>query len=137
MLKSFEIFSEFSEEDRDFLEELLEERSVLQGRRLFGEGSEAEGMVLVVSGKVRVEGQRSSESEVLEAPVVIGALSLISVGPRESTVLAETACEVLMLPRSSYRRLVDDYPRTACRLMERILGDVAGLLRPALDLMAS
>jgi hypothetical protein len=38
-----------------------------------------------------------------------------------------------MLPRTSYRRLVDDYPRTACRLAEAIVDDVAGLVRPVLD----
>jgi CRP-like cAMP-binding protein len=135
-LQPFGILAGLSDEDRESLSELLEERSVLEGRRLFGEGSEAEGMVLVVSGTVRVEGKRCPEPELLEAPVVIGALSLVNVGARESTMLAETPCQVLMLPRSAYRRLVEDYPRIACRLVEGILDDVAGLLRPALDLIA-
>ncbi|MBW2229099.1 MAG: cyclic nucleotide-binding domain-containing protein [Deltaproteobacteria bacterium] len=132
-LKQFELLAEFNDEDRECIFELLEERSVRQGRRLFGEGSEAEGMVLVVTGRVRVEGKRCEKPEVVEAPFVIGALSLVNVGPRESTLVAETQCEVLMLPRTSYRRLVDDYPRTACRLAEAIVDDVAGLVRPVLD----
>lgn len=136
VLKQFDLLAEFSDGDRSCLYELLEARSVSPGRRIFGEGSEAEGMVLVVSGRIQVEGRRCEQPEILEGPCVLGALSLVSVGPRESTMLAETACEVLMLPRTSYRRLVDDYPRTACRLAEAIIEDMAGLVRPALDWLA-
>jgi hypothetical protein len=43
---------------------------------------------------------------------------------------------VLILERDAYRRLVDDYPRTACRLAEAVLLQTAGWLRPVLGQLA-
>jgi len=134
-LKRFDLLSEFGEEDREVFFELLEEQQIAKGRRVFSEGSESEGLVLVEVGSVRVESRRGGQPEILEAGSALGTLSLVAVGPRESTIFAETACTVHLLPRTAYRRLADDYPRTACRLVEAIVEDVAGLSRSALDLL--
>jgi CRP-like cAMP-binding protein len=135
-LKNFGLLSEFGDEDREALFELLDERPIAEGRRIFSEGTESEGLVLVASGRVRVESRRATEPAVLEAGCALGALSLIALGRRESTIFADTACSVLILPRTAYRRLADDYPRTACRLMEAIMDELTGLVRSGLDLLA-
>ena len=135
-LKRFALLTEFSDADREALAELLEEKRVAKGRRIFSEGTESEGLVLVVSGRARVESRRSADSGVLEAGSALGALSLIALGQRESTIFAVTECNVLILPRTAYRRLADDYPRTACRLMEAIVDELTGLIRSGLDLLA-
>jgi len=43
---------------------------------------------------------------------------------------------VALLSRNAYRRLVEDYPRTACRLTEAIARDLSSLLREALEPVA-
>jgi CRP-like cAMP-binding protein len=136
-LKVFSLLAEFTDDDREALADVVEERVLRAGRRVFSEGTEAEGLVLVESGTVRIESRRTGESEGVEAPVALGAMSLVAVGPRECTVFAETECRVLLLPRTAFRRLVDDAPRTACRLMEGIVDDAAGSIRGALDSLAS
>ena len=135
-LKTFSLMASFTDEDREALADLIDERKVAKGRRIFSEGTEAEGMVLVAAGSVRIESRRTGASEVIEGPVALGALSLVSVGPRECTVVAASTCEVLLLPRTSFRRLVDDYPRTACRLIEGMLDEASGLIRAGLDKLA-
>ena len=50
-----------------------------------------------------------------------------------ASVVAESDCQVLILERAAYRRLADDHPRTASRLLEAALADTAGLLRESLD----
>ena len=136
-LKTFPLLAEFDEEDRELLGELLEQRNASKGVALFREGSEAEGLVLVVSGKVRLESQRRVEQETVGPGAALGALSLVVVGPREATAIAPSACTFLLLPRTSFRRLAEDYPRTACRLAEAIVSEVASTLRDGLDSIAS
>ncbi len=135
-LKAFALLAEFGDGDRENLHELLEEKRVARGRRLFSEGSESEGLILLRSGKVRLESRRGLEPEFLPAGAALGAISLISVGPREVTAFAEEPCEIWVLPRESWPRLVGDHPATACRLAEALVRDLAGLLRLGLDRLA-
>jgi len=135
-LKKFSLLAEFSSADCEVIAELLEPRSLARGRRLFGEGVESDGLVLVSSGSMRLESNRRSEPETLGEGSALGALSLVSPGTREATVSADTDCELLILPRTSFRRLVEDHPRTACRLLECLVADLAGLIRPGLDKLA-
>jgi NTE family protein len=136
VLKGFRLLTELNDEDRDALAQLLDEKQLAQGRRIFTEGTEAEGLVLITSGTVRIQSKRSGVVEFFDAPAALGALSLVSVGPRECTAIAETSCEVLVLARTAYRRLVDDHPRTACRLTEGMIEEAAGLIRGGLDKLA-
>jgi len=136
-LKGFPLLADLTDGDRETLFELLEERSVPAGRRLFSEGTEAEGLLLIVAGRVRLERRPNLEPEFLPAGSALGAASLVSMGPREITALAEEPCEVLVLPRDGWRRLVDDHPRTACRIAESMLTDLVGLVRLGLDRLAS
>ena len=136
-LKTFNLLREFDDHDRASLAELLEETSVAAGRRIFSEGNESDGLVFVTSGTVKLANSRTDTFEMLEGGCSLGALSLISVGPREASAFAETPCEVLSLPRNAYRRLAEDYPRTACRLLEAILEELTGSVRLGLDKLAS
>lgn len=136
-LKNFPLLAEFNDEDREALFELLEDRSVAKGRRIFSEGSEADGLVLIVSGKAKLESKRGIEPEELAAGSVLGAVSLVSMGPREVTAFAEEPCQLLLFPRTSWRRLVDDHPRTACRLAEAMLLELGGLIRLGLDRLSA
>ena len=135
-LKVFPLFAEFTAEDQEALHELLEPMAAFQSRTLFSQNTEAEGLVLVVSGEISLKSSRSDEVVQLEAGAAIGGLSLMALGPREVTARADTACDLLVLSRSSFRRLVDDHPRTACRLTEAILSETVAILRENLDYFA-
>jgi len=135
-LKRFSLLTEFSEEDREQLLEVLDERTLRAGRTLFREGSESDGMLLIVSGTVKLEASRLREPQILSAGSALGAVSLLAVGPREATATSTEACELWFLPRTSFRRLVDDAPRTAFRLLEAVSRELAAAIRPALDRVA-
>ncbi len=128
-LKGFPELCELSAGDRTALVELLEPQHFASGRRVSHAGTEAEGLILVAQGRIRVELNQTKYREILDAPVALGAHSLISVGPCLATVIAQTPCDVWRLDRSAYRRLVDDEPRVACRLLEGILAQSASLGR--------
>lgn len=132
-LKRFALFAEFTEGDCDALLEVLEPATLLADRALFREGGESHGLALLMDGTVEVESRRIGHQVEAGPGTAFGALSLVAMGPRESTVMTKTACEISWLRRSDFRRLVDDAPRTACRLLEAIAGDFVGLVRADLD----
>jgi CRP-like cAMP-binding protein len=131
-LKRFSLLAEFSDEDREALFELLEPQAVRKGRSVYRETAEADGLVFILSGVVRLSGRYGDDLGLLGEGTILGGASLLTMGQREATAKAESDCQVLLLPRTAYRRLVDDYPRTACRLTEAVAADLAALLREAL-----
>jgi CRP-like cAMP-binding protein len=132
-LKDFALLSEFSDEDREALFELLEPKTLNNGRSIFREGSEADRLVFVVSGDVIVTNNRCPDTASVGPGAALGCLSLFVMGRREATAKAEGRCEILQLPRTSYRRLVEDAPGTACRLTEAIVKQLTTCTREALD----
>ena len=132
-LKRFELLSEFSDEDRDALFELLEQRTVRKGRSIYRETSEADEMILVASGQVVLSTTRSGEVGTLGEGAVLGVATLLTMARRAATAKAAADCSLLALPRTSYRRLLEDHPRTACRLTEGIATELAALLREGMD----
>ena len=136
-LKGFALLADFTEDDCLAIMQVLEQSSLMAGRRLFREGGQSDGMALVVEGTLRLESRRTEQQLRVGAGTALGALALVGMGPRESTAVSETPCEILWLRRSEFRRLVDDAPRTACRLLESIAGEFAGRVRRELDSIAS
>jgi CRP-like cAMP-binding protein len=135
-LKNFPMLAELSEDDREALFELLEPQTFRKGRSLYRETAEADGLVLIASGEVRLSSRRCADLGTFGQGTILGGASLLTMGQREATAKAEMDCEVLLLQRQSYRRLVEDHPRGACRLTEAIAADLAALLREGLDSLA-
>ncbi len=132
-LKSIDLLAELGDDDRDALAELLEEQTVAQGRRLFSEGEESEDLVLVLEGRVRLELRGGDALGELPAGSTLGGISLVCFGKRGAAAYAEAPCRVARLDRSGYRRLADDYPRTACRLIEALFKQLADDVRESLE----
>jgi len=132
-LKVISLLAELGDEDRDALAELLDEADVAAGRRLFSEGEESEGLVLLLEGRVRLELRSGEVLGHLDAGASLGGVSLVGFGKRGVTAFCEGMCRVARLERSGYRRLADDYPRTACRLVEALFKQLADDVREALD----
>lgn len=136
-LKRFRLLAEFSEDERDSLAGLLEERDLRKGKSAFREGSEGEGLVLLVEGRLNLKSKRTDAIVgVLEAPAHLGAASLFAFGKREVTALADGPAKVLLLDRTGLPRLAEDAPRAAFRLAEAVAGELATLLRQGLDTLA-
>jgi CRP-like cAMP-binding protein len=135
-LKVFALLGELSDEEREAVREELEQIDLGEGDVLFREGEEAHGLVLVVSGHLRLDSRRAGNLGLAGAGAAIGAASLISIGPRESTALAERPTRVFLLRRSAFRRLAEDMPRAACRLAEAVASELSSILRSGLDTFA-
>jgi len=132
-LKSVKLLAEFTAEDREALAELVDERRLDTGRRVFSEGEEAESLVMILEGSVRVEDREGEIEGLLLEGDSLGGVALVRPGPRAATAVCEDACRLVSLDRSGYRRLADDHPRTAIRLIEAILQAFAADVREAIE----
>ncbi len=137
-LKQFSLFAEFSEEEREVVLDLLEERDLADGKSVFREGSESNGLVLLQEGRMKLKSKRAGTIVgIVEAPFQMGAASLFSLGNREVTAVATGPAKVWLLPRAGLARLSGDAPRAAFRLAEAVAGELAGLVRQRLDSLAN
>lgn len=133
-LKDFACFEDLSEEDREVFAEAMRTLELAVGEEVFLEGDDADGMLLLVSGSLRVERREGGFQGSVGPGTVLGALSLVAPGPREASTTAETACRALWLPRTAYHRVAEDAPRAAGRFIERVLADLVAQIRPGLPL---
>ena len=132
-LKDFALLAELSEEERELVTDLLERLDLDPGEQLFCEGQEADSLVLIQTGTLDLTSARVGAVGQVGAGESLGALSLVSVGPREVTAVASEAARVWVLSRESFRRLCEDAPRAACRILEAALVDFAGAVRESLE----
>jgi CRP-like cAMP-binding protein len=135
--KSCALLAELADTERDAVSGHLDAIDLAEGDLLFVEGQEADGLVVVERGSLAVASSRAGEIAVLGEGASLGALSLVAVGPREVTARATAPTRVLCLSRSSFGRLLEDAPRAACRLLERVVADVATDVRAELDRIAA
>jgi CRP-like cAMP-binding protein len=135
-LKRFALLSDLTDSDREAVAELLEPIELAAGRQCFREGQEAEGLLLVDRGELRLESARSGELGSADEGSAIGGLSLLLVGPREITAMAVTQVRLLQLSRGAFLRLSEDHPRVGLKLVQAITTEFAGAVRESLDRMA-
>lgn len=129
-LKPFEVFSELSDGECETLLGFLENRDLSHGETLFAEGDEAESLVLIVRGELGLT-DPTGERGVLYSGESFGEFALFSFGQRALTATSRGKSEVWLLRREDFRRLIDDYPRTAFRIAERVLEETADRVRAA------
>ncbi len=80
------------------------------GHPLMNEGDRPSGLVFLLQGGVEVfkhgpDGQRQSLAK-LEAPTLLGEMSLITDRPSSATVMAVTECELQLLTKAQFQRLI-------------------------------
>jgi CRP-like cAMP-binding protein len=120
-LKRFALLADLPEAGRERLAEELEAVEVETGTRLFEAGEPGEGLLLLVSGGLRLTSARGGERVDLGPGTALGAFSLVVAGPREVSAETTSRSRLLVLRRSAFRRFCDVEPRAACRLLEAIL----------------
>jgi CRP-like cAMP-binding protein len=135
-LKRFPLLSDLTDSDREAMADLLEPIELAPGQQCFREGQEAEGLLLVDRGELRLESERGGALGDSGEGTAVGGLSLLVVGPRDVTAIAAAPTRLLQLSRTSFLRLAEDHPRTGLRLAQAIIAEFAGAVREGLDRFA-
>ena len=111
------------------LAQALVGQKMAAGHALINEGDRPSGLVFLVQGTVEIfkhgpDGQRQSLAR-LEAPTVLGEMSLITDRPSSATVVAVAECELAVLTRAQFQRLIAADSIAAYKLVMSIAGVLA------------
>lgn len=91
------------------------------GTPLYREGDQAQGLVVLLVGTVDV--MKAGAPEVLatiEGPAVFGEISLLTDGRHTATVMAKTRCELALLTKTQFERLVREESVAAFKLLHTL-----------------
>jgi CRP-like cAMP-binding protein len=94
-----------------------------RGARLFAQGAAADSGYVVLAGQIGLEVARDGATESLGAVgpgTLIGELALLCATNRPATAVAYSAVEAVKIPRSVFKRLLEEYPAAANELRRRL-----------------
>ena len=102
---------------------------VAAGHALVNEGDRPSGLMLLLQGKVEIfkhgpDGQRQSLANI-DAPTLLGEMSLITERPASATVMAVAECELQLLTKVQFQRLIAADNIAAYKLVVIIAGVLA------------
>jgi len=96
-------------------------RKVASGHALMNEGDRPSGLMLLLQGRVEIfkhgaDGQRELLAKI-DAPTLLGEMSLITDRPTSATVMAVAECELQLLTKAQFQRLIASDSIAAYRLV--------------------
>lgn len=110
-IRKTELFCNISEDLLHVMLEAMEARRVKPEAQLLREGSRADWMVVLASGRAVVSQSRGGQEEIntlaeLDEPWVLGAEALLGIEIRRLSVIMETEGTVLCLRRGDFARII-------------------------------
>lgn len=107
-----------------------ERRKFRPGSVIYQAGDVPEGAHVLVAGTVSSTqtGREDNPFIIHDAGAVLGATALVLSKPRQVTIKAIDAVETLLVPRSAFMKLAQQYPDLAARAAERIRRELSGYL---------
>lgn len=114
------LFRDFSPEERRVLGARFRHHSLPQGAVLLEQGQPGSGLCILLRGRCSAVHTATSGSDLEAQPLregdVFGEISLLFDTPCTATVAADTAVEVLELPRDAFNDLVLTHPSVRLKL---------------------
>ncbi len=124
LLQNSLLFKGCGKEGLELLLGMFQERQVKPNTTIFSEHMPAEALYIVKSGKVRISMMAGEGEEVglllLGPGEFFGELALLQEENRLVTARAETAAELLFLPRKEFQAFLDLDPRTGAKIIMTI-----------------
>ncbi len=107
-------------------------QKVPANQALVNEGERVSGLMILLQGRVEIfkhgpDGKRQSLAT-LDAPTLVGEMSLITDRPASATAMAVAECEFQLLTRAQFQRLIAADNIAAYRLVVIIAGVLADRL---------
>ena len=108
-LEKVPIFEHLSEKELKNIVQLTHEREYKTDEYVFKKHAPAEGMYVILSGKIEIKDPESgSIFASLNSGDFFGEIALLKNAPRTATVIAESFCEVLILHSSDFTKLLSE-----------------------------
>ena len=136
-LQNHNIFKDLIPQELDIIKKFLKMTEVDIGQVIFKQGSAAESMCLVLSGELEVMKAAKDGSQVKIAIIgdgqSVGEMALVDGMVRSATVKAAMLTTIVVLKRSEFDEIMQQYPRIAAKLMKGIARHISINLRKTSD----
>ena len=121
LLGSISLFSELSEEEVNSIHELVRARSYKAKEMVVQQTDPGGDMFVIVSGHLKVvssdpEG-RDTALGIMAPGEIFGEVSLLDGSPRSATIIALEPCELLVIERAAFLRLLETLPSISIKLL--------------------
>ena len=124
------LFANFNEQELEVVSRYASAHSIEEGKELYREGDEGEGICIIASGSLEVVklGQATKQNKLIAEitpGMVIGEISLLDSQSYSASVISRTPVEVVALTKQGFDELESEQPAVACKLL-RMAGSIMG-----------
>ncbi len=109
------LFSSCSSKDLERIAKAGDQVTLAKGKTMTKQGEPGREAFIILSGKAIVT-RSGKKVATLGTGSVVGELSLLDNGPRTATVVCDTECQVLVISRGNFLRVIDKVPALAHKL---------------------
>ncbi len=109
------LFSSCSSKDLERIAKAGDQVTFAKGETLTKQGEPGKEAFIILIGKAIVK-RSGKKVATLGTGSVVGELSLLDNGPRTATVVCDTECQVLVISRGNFLRVIDKVPALAHKL---------------------
>lgn len=132
-LRSVPLFRDFGDADADAVMSVLRVRHFQSGDDVFRQGDMGDHMVIVASGRLRVEvddgkGHRSDVGAI-QAGEIVGEMAALDPAPRNAFVVAASEAVVYELSRTGLQTLRREAPTASAAVVAHVIAEVTRRLR--------
>ncbi|WP_367717240.1 cyclic nucleotide-binding domain-containing protein [Nitratireductor sp. GISD-1A_MAKvit] len=131
VLSGVGLFEGFTREQLRLLAFGAESISLSAGREIFAEGALADCAFVIASGSVVLYTEYDDQRQILErleTGDMIGEFALIAESRRISGAMTENETRLIRINRSSFHRILEEFPETAMRLHRRIADNLQSMI---------
>ena len=123
------MFRDLTVEQLDVLAGGLQTRRYRRGEAIFHQGDPGDALYVVLTGRVKIASPSNSGVEAILTTLrpgeFFGSLALLDGSPRSASAVAVEPTETLILPRPTFRRLLDESPS----IRDHVFAELAHELR--------
>lgn len=119
MLRRVPLFARLGGRELERLGMLTDEVDLPAGRVLMRQGERGEELFVFISGAARIERDGRQVAE-REANDFVGEIALVDGGPRTATVTLTEDSRLLVVARTQFRQLLEEFPEVRMQILEAL-----------------
>lgn len=131
LLRRIPLFARLGNREIERLGQLTDEIDLAGGRALMRQGEPGTELFVIVSGSATVERDGRVVAQSCGPGEILGEIALVDGGPRTATVTLDEPSRLLVLTRTAFRSLMDEFPSVREAVLETLAERVRGLDRDA------
>ncbi|EKF40540.1 cyclic nucleotide-binding domain-containing protein [Nitratireductor indicus] len=131
VLSGVGLFEGFTREQLRLIAFGAESMTLGAGRDIYAEGAPADCAFIIASGSVVLFSEQEERRQVVDKlgpGEILGELALITEGRRLTSAMTESETRLVRLSRSTFHRILEEFPETAVLLHRRISKNLQAMI---------